>query len=146
MIDNLLVVCEGNVCRSPMASALLARALPDSLVVSAGTHALAGRAADPLAVQLMAERGVDIGAHVAASLTPAHVRNAQLILTMTGTQRALLETAYPFSRGKVHRLGEHDRLDVVDPYRRGPLIFKLALAQIEQSVLRWLDAIARLRH
>lgn len=140
------MVCEGNICRSPIATALLARDMPQVDVTSAGTHALVGHGASPVAVQLMDERGLDIRTHVATLLTPAHVRNAQLILTMTRVQCALIETNYPHARGKVYRLGEHDDLDVVDPYRRGPFIFELAMAQIEQGVSRWLGPIARLSH
>jgi protein-tyrosine phosphatase len=118
--------------------------MPEIGVTSAGTHALVGQAANPVAVQLMDERGLDIRAHIATLLTQAHVREAQLILTMTRAQRGLIETNYPHARGKVYRLGEQDDFDVVDPYRRGPFIFELAMSQIEQGVSRWLEPIARL--
>jgi protein-tyrosine phosphatase len=138
------MVCEGNICRSPIATALLARDMPLINVTSAGTHALVGQGADATAVRLMDERGMDIRTHVATRLTQAHVRHAQLILTMTRAQRGLIETNYPHARGKVYRLGEHDDLDVVDPYRRDAFIFELAMAQIEQGVSRWLEPITRL--
>jgi protein-tyrosine phosphatase len=141
---HVLMVCEGNICRSPMAAALLARDLPHLHVTSAGTHALVGQSASAEAVQLMDDRGSDIRAHVATLLTPAHVRHAHLVLTMTRLQRELIETNYPYARGKTYRLGHHDDLDVVDPYQRSSFIFELAVTQIEQGVSRWLDAIARL--
>jgi len=140
------MVCEGNICRSPIAAALLARDMPHVSVASAGTRALVGRAADPVAVQLMDDRGLDLRNHVATLLTPAHLRSADLVLTMTLAQRELIETNYPYARGKTYRLGDHDDLDVVDPYQRGPFIFELAMTQIEQGVSRWLDTIARLSH
>lgn len=146
MIDTILVVCEGNICRSPMAQALLAQRLPDVEVISAGTHALVGYGADPLATQLMSERGIDMDQHVATALEFAHVSAAQLILTMTRTQRELIEAKFPFARGKVYRLGEHDQLDVVDPYRRNRFIFEIATAQIEQGVSHWVGIIARMSY
>ncbi|MEA3126611.1 MAG: low molecular weight protein-tyrosine phosphatase [Caballeronia sp.] len=146
MTYHVLMVCEGNICRSPMAAALLARDMPEVEVTSVGTHALVGHGANAVAVQLMDERGLNIRAHVAVLLTAEHVRNAQLVLTMTRAQCELIETNHPYARGKIYRLGEHDNLDVVDPYQRGSFIFELAVAQIEQGVSRWLDTIARLSH
>jgi len=108
--------------------------------------ALTGRGADPVAIQLMGDRGLDISAHVSTPLTPSHVRNANLVLTMTRAQAELIQTNYPYVRGKTYRLGDHDNIDVVDPYQRGLFIFELAVAQIEQGVSRWLDTIARLSH
>jgi protein-tyrosine phosphatase len=91
-------------------------------------------------------RGIDMRAHVSTALTSAQVRGAQLILAMTRTQCRMIETAFPFARGRVYRLGEHDQLDIVDPYRRGRFTFEMAVAQIEQGVQRWLGAIAGLQH
>ncbi|PQV49950.1 low molecular weight protein-tyrosine-phosphatase [Paraburkholderia sp. BL21I4N1] len=145
-MSGVLMVCEGNVCRSPMAAALLNKALPQIPARSAGTRALAGRRAAPFAVALMDERGLDLRPHVAAPLTSAQVRSAQLILAMTRAQCGTIERVFPFARGKVYRLGEHDRLDIVDPYQRGRFTFEMAVAQIEQGVRRWLDAIAGLQH
>ena len=65
-ITHLLVVCVGNICRSPMAEALLRDALtgPEDIIVeSAGLGALVGQAADKHAVELMKERSIDITAH-----------------------------------------------------------------------------------
>ncbi|WP_213765135.1 low molecular weight phosphotyrosine protein phosphatase [Caballeronia sp. dw_19] len=140
------MVCEGNICRSPIAVAFLQRDMPLVGVMSAGTRALVGQGANSVAVQLMDDRGLNIRSHVSTLLTPEHVRNAHLVLTMTRAQRDLIEMNYPYARGKTYRLGDHDDLDVVDPYQRGPFIFELAVAQIEQGVSRWLDTIARLSH
>ena len=146
MMGGVLMVCEGNVCRSPVASALLRRDLPQLTVASAGTRALVGEHADPLAMQLAHEHGMDLEEHVATALNHGHVRVAELILTMTQAQRELIVKTYPFATGKVFRLGEHDQIDIVDPYRRHRTAFELAFAQIEHGVSNWLDVIARLAH
>jgi len=144
MIASILVVCEGNICRSPMAQALLARQFPTVRVDSAGCAALAGRGADPMAIELMAERGIDLGRHVAIGLNLEHMRSADLILTMTAEQRRRIEAGYPFSRGKVFRIGEFKKIDVVDPYRKGRLTFEMALSQIDDSLGRWIEKMNRI--
>ncbi|RQS69244.1 low molecular weight phosphotyrosine protein phosphatase [Burkholderia sp. Bp8963] len=146
MIDNILVVCEGNICRSPMAQALLAKALPLTRVRSAGCAALAGRGADPLAIELMAERGIDLGEHIAVDLNLQYMRSADLILTMTQSQRKRIEAGYPFSKGRVFRIGEFEKIDVIDPYRRGRSVFELALNQIDQSMERWVHKMNRIKN
>jgi protein-tyrosine phosphatase len=142
VIDNLLIICEGNICRSPIARALFARELPRATVVSAGTGALLGHGADPVAVELMDVRGIDLRGHSAMALNLQVVREAQLVLTMTQAQREYIETAYPFARGRVYRLC--DDVDVVDPYRQDRATFDTSVAQIERGVSRWLDVISRL--
>ena len=57
-IRHVLTVCLGNICRSPMAEGLLAAAMPDCEVASAGLGALSGHPADPIAQALMQERGL----------------------------------------------------------------------------------------
>ncbi|WP_213299548.1 low molecular weight protein-tyrosine-phosphatase [Paraburkholderia sacchari] len=146
MIDRVLVVCEGNICRSPLACAMLAQALPDIGFSSAGTHALIGEGADPLVLEMARERGVQLEKHVATALTDEQVRAADLILTMTKVQREQIEQAWPYARGKVYRLNENDGVDVVDPYQRHRVAFELAFAQIEHGVAHWSDVLAGLAH
>ena len=142
MIENVLVVCEGNICRSPLACAMLAHALPGIGFSSAGTHALVGEGADPTIAQLALERGVPLEGHVASPLTDERVRSADLIITMTKSQREQIEKAWPFARGKVFRLIEGEGIDIVDPYRRHRTTFDLAVAQIEHGVAHWRDVLA----
>ena len=66
MIRHVLVVCVGNICRSPMAEALLRRELRGQegfTVDSAGLGALVGHPASEYSVELMAEIGEDISGH-----------------------------------------------------------------------------------
>jgi protein-tyrosine phosphatase len=146
MIDTVLVVCEGNICRSPMAAALLSKRLPKINVLSAGTRALVGRNADALAIQLMTRERLDISTHVAKFVTLERVREANLVLTMTKEQRVFVETSYPFSKGRVYRLGEQNGYDVVDPYRAGIDVFETSLRQIQIGVTTWTNTILRLNN
>lgn len=143
MLETILMVCEANMCRSPMAESILADRLPRKTIMSAGLCALPGRRADSATAQLMHERGYDLSTHVTTSLTLAHAKAAHLILTMTLDQRSRIERAYPFTRGKVYRLGEHDDFDVTDPYLQSRAVYEESLAQIEVGIGNWIPGIRK---
>ncbi|HET8724076.1 MAG TPA: low molecular weight protein-tyrosine-phosphatase [Anaeromyxobacteraceae bacterium] len=137
MLNRVLVVCVGNICRSPMAEAMLRARLgrrPRFEVSSAGVGALVGYPADPFAVELMRERGLDIAAHRARQVTPELVAAHDLVLVMEkGHEGAVLSIA-PAARGKVHRIGRFGDFDVPDPYRQPRSAFEEALALIDRGI------------
>ena len=141
MIRQVLVVCIGNICRSPMAEGLIRQAVPGVQISSAGMSALVGRGADPIAVQIMAGVGVDISAHRARMLTDAIARDADLILVMDEQQKQQLAAQYPYARGKVFKLGEAARQDIPDPYRQYPEVFRTVFSLIETGVTEWVKRI-----
>jgi protein-tyrosine phosphatase len=143
-MKNVLVVCEGNVCRSPMAEGLLRAELPQGAVRSAGLGALVGHPADETAVRLMRERRIDISGHRAVQITRAMCLQADVVLVMDLPQRERVETLYPPTRGRVFRIGEYLKRDVPDPYRRPELVFRESLALIEQGLAEWLRRIRKL--
>lgn len=144
MIRHILVVCVGNICRSPMAEALLRRELrgQDGITVeSAGLGALVGHAASEHSVALMAEAGIDISAHRARQVHPDMVRDADLVLVMEARHKRAIDDADPTARGKVHRLGEWQDVDIDDPYRQPRHAYEDALRDIEQGVASWAKRI-----
>jgi protein-tyrosine phosphatase len=145
MIGSVLMVCEGNICRSPLAAALLARELPALDVMSAGTHALVGAPADAVVAELARANGIALDGHVATQLDAPLARAADLILTMTKRQREWVETAFPSARGKVFRLCDEHGADVADPYRRHRTVFDVAFAQIRQGISQWTRSLAEQR-
>lgn len=134
MIKNILVICIGNICRSPVAEGLLKHALPETSVRSAGIGAMIGHPADPFAVQLTQEQGIDINAHRAQSLAAWMVNEADIILTMDLEQKRFIEQKYTTSKGKVFRLGEFDKYDIPDPYRESLDVFRQTYGLIAQGV------------
>jgi protein-tyrosine phosphatase len=143
-MNQILTVCIGNVCRSPMAEALLVRALPGHQVRSAGISALIGRPAEPFAVQLMAEQGIDISEHRGQQISGQLVGWANVILVMDLEQKKYVETHYVASRGKVFRIGEAAKADVPDPYCESIDRFRVSLDVIEEGVQFWATRIPRL--
>ncbi len=143
-MNNVLVVCIGNICRSPMAEVILRAAMPNLHVVSAGLGALTGNPAEPIATLLMKRRGIDLSQHRAQQITLDHCRNADLILVMDVLQRSAVGERYPFSRGKIFRIAENLNKDVPDPYRRGEGAFEESLSLIDKGLEMWIDRISRI--
>ena len=141
MIKNVLIICIGNICRSPIGEALLAVAVqkthPEVVVSSAGLGALVGRPADPVSQELMQARGLDISAHRARQTTPELIFGSDLILTMSTEQQLQLEQEYPGARGRVHRIGKWGEYDISDPFKRPKTAFEHALILIEQGIDEW---------
>jgi protein-tyrosine phosphatase len=113
---GILVVCTGNICRSPIAEALLRRALERRLgddapaVSSAGVIGRAGGPAMEESVRAAAERGADISGHVVRRLERGQIRDADLIVTMAGEHRAEIGRAVPDAVAKTFTLKELVRL------------------------------------
>ena len=140
MTMNILLLCTGNVCRSPMAEGLLRQSLPVHELFSAGLCAQEGAPADPLAVELMWQLGVDISAHRARPLCSWMMREADLVLTMERAQQHFVQRRFPSAAAKVERLGGPD---IPDPYGLGLPAFQQALQLIREAVRGRLPRLRR---
>jgi len=142
----IVVVCTGNTCRSPMAEALLRRLLAERLgceetalgqfgieVASAGIAAASGSRASPEAVEAMRQRGLDIACHASQPLTENLVRDADLILTLTGGHRHAIVSRWPEVAARVATL-RADQGDVDDPIGAPSAVYRQCAAQIEQAL------------
>jgi protein-tyrosine phosphatase len=98
---HILTVCTANICRSPMAEALLQHALrgqPEPLkslkVISAGVAAHHGEHVSENSVVALRKVGIDISAHTAQPLTQELVQNALAIFCMTESHRAMIQLSF----------------------------------------------------
>jgi protein-tyrosine phosphatase len=139
MFNSILVVCVGNICRSPMGEYLLKRCAAGTpvTVASAGLGALVGKGADPLAVEVMREHGVDIAEHRARQLTGELVKAFELILVMEQWQQREIERLYPYARGRVHLLGKWREAEIADPYKKPREYFVEAFESIDKACEEW---------
>lgn len=146
MFNSLLIVCTGNICRSPVAESIFRQRLEASArwngrVRSAGLDALVDQGADPTVLGMMRERGFDLAPHRARQLTPEHVREADLVLVMETHQRDALLDLDPTARGKTFRLGHWIDADIPDPYRRGDDAHRATIELIVAASAPWLDRL-----
>ena len=123
MPSRVLLVCTGNVCRSPMAARLLVAGLPERAgdgaggvpVTSAGTGRLLGQPMTPLTAAIVARHGGDPGGHRARQLTPALLAEADLVLALTRDHRAAAAQMHPPVLRRVMTLREAARLAPLVP-------------------------------
>lgn len=93
---RVLVLCYGNICRSPYLQAALQRDLPGVLVTSAGFIGR-GRGVPPIALELGRRRGLDLSAHRSTLITPAIVRDADLVIVMDAEQARRVAASFPIT-------------------------------------------------
>jgi protein-tyrosine phosphatase len=143
-MQNVLTLCIGNICRSPLAEALLARELPQHRVWSAGLAAVIGSQADATSQVIAQEQGLDLSAHRAQQVSLFMCQQVDLILVMEQSHKAQLEQQFPLVRGKVFRLGQYGNFDIADPYRQPREAFDAAWTAIARGVADWAPRIRQL--
>ncbi len=139
--ENILVVCVGNICRSPIAAALLIDKFPQKNIDSAGLSAVVGHSADAKAQEVMRVDGLDMSDHVAKQIDEALVTTADLILTMSVNQTRWIEEQWPHCRGKTFRIGHWLDKDIADPYQHEKSVFETTRQDIIDSLEAWYDKI-----
>ena len=145
MINSILVVCTGNICRSPLGEALLRAGLAPSeiRVGSAGIGALDGYPADPVTREVARAHGVDLDAHVARQFTAQLGQDHSLILAMERLhRRAILEVA-PQLSGRI-MLFDHwtEGQGVPDPHKRERAFHDYTFTLIDAAARAWTQRLA----
>ena len=142
MFNKILVVCVGNICRSPTAERLLRQYQPGLSVDSAGLGALVGRSAESTATSVAAEHNLSLDGHCARQISGRMCRDYDLILAMEKKHIARLCEIAPEMRGKVMLFGHWDgEREIPDPYRKSREAFEAVYTLLDQSARQWAQAL-----
>lgn len=150
---NILLVCTGNTCRSPMAECLMKDALakrfhckidqlPEHgiMVASAGVAAQEGCRASRESVTVMAQRDLDLSLHESQGVSESLVQSADLILTMTQSHKKALLSYFPMAAARTHVLSGGGE-DVSDPIGGSLAVYEECAAQIQGYIDLWAKQI-----
>lgn len=144
MFKRILVVCVGNICRSPTAEFLLRRQLPLLNISSAGLGALVGHDMENTARSVAESHNLNCPKHEARQLTANLCREADLILVMESKHRDGVAQICPEARGKVFLLAQGQEIqNIPDPYRKGRFVFEDVYMQIEAACKCWAERLTR---
>lgn len=147
MISRVLVLCVGNICRSPMAEALLKEGFRrkgmDKLEVrSAGISTTDGRPTDENARSVMHSSHLDSSEHLSQRVSRKLIVWAELILVMEDFQKQYIESEFPEARGKVFLIGHWSGVQVPDPYRGHYSLFEASYQLLSQCSDDWVKRLS----
>ena len=147
---RVIFVCQGNICRSPFAEALLrTRLLDQARPVSVGSFGMLprpGRPTPDIGIAVAAAKGIDLRAHRSAHLSRAEAEAATVVFAFDEINRRAILDRYPDLRAPILRLGDvapEPIGNIDDPIDGGPPVYQAAYDAIETSVAalaRWLNA------
>lgn len=148
MFNSILVVCVGNICRSPTAEYILKSKINelnlDIKVSSAGLGALVGHPIDKTAKDILEEHGINgSDAHKARQLTREMLSNNDIILVMEESHINSIVDMAPYVKGKVFLLGKwiNDK-EIQDPYKRSKEVFEIVFNFIFKASESWIQKIS----
>lgn len=142
MIRNVLVVCIGNICRSPYGEYVLRdlaqKANAETRFSSAGLGALVGKPADPEVTSLALREGLDLSDHRARQFSRDLGAHADLILVMEARHRRDIQAIAPELSGRTMLLGHWTGgNDIADPYRQSSDFHAVIQGQIRKACEAW---------
>ncbi len=138
MFNNILVVCMGNICRSPTGERLLQRYFPEKTVHSAGIIAKNGMPAYDSAIRIAEQHSLSLENHQSRRLTSELCNKADLILVMENDHIAKIHQQFPETRGKVMLFGQWiNKTEIPDPHKRSDEMFEHVYQLMEKASMTW---------
>lgn len=138
MFNSLLIICTGNICRSPMAERILRQLLPDMKIDSAGVKALVDYPADETALLTACSHGVLLNSHKGRQFTKQLGRQYDLLLVMEKRHIEYVTRIAPEARGKTLLLGHWlQQNEIPDPYHQSQEAFNFVYQLIDRACQSW---------
>ena len=144
-LRRVLVICHGNICRSPFGEALIAVRAPALEVRSAGLHASDGNPADLQAIACAQRMGVSLVAHRSQLATNDLLGWADLILVMQGAHVAEIARRFPSCVGRVRLLGDYlpePPYGLPDPWGEADEVFDRVFTRLRAAADRLVARIS----
>ncbi len=137
---RILILCQGNIIRSPFAASLVAQALGEDrqiFIASAGVAATAGRPPHPVALELATTRSVDLRSHAASPVSAERIAASDAIFAMDVPQLVWLWRHFPEARSRTFLLtclAPETELEIRDPYAGTQTQFQECFDHISRAV------------
>lgn len=142
MFNSILIICTGNICRSPIGERYLRKMLPDKVIDSAGLDALVDSPADSNASLVAEKNGLSLERHKGRQFTASIGRRYDLILVMEKNHIEQIGKISPELRGKTMLYSYWlNKKDIPDPYRKSYEAFESVYKLIEQAGACWVEKL-----
>jgi protein-tyrosine-phosphatase len=151
-MPSILIVCTANICRSPLAMAILEARLAEDAetsdwkVESAGTWALEGERAARFSQAAASQRGLDLSNHLSRNVNREMMKSFDLILTMERGQKEALTAEFPESADQIFMVSElvGGMYDIYDPIGGPYSDYENTAAELERIFKEGLEHLKEL--
>jgi protein-tyrosine phosphatase len=145
--QKILVVCHGNICRSPYMQAVLQRSLPDLTVTSAGFVG-SDRPVPDVSLALCAKRGLDLSRHRSRPILQSMVSDADLVIVMDPDQERQIRRGFRIERRRIVIAGDLDRSfdatrAIRDPWNLSSDVFEASFDRLDRCAAALVSIVQR---
>jgi protein-tyrosine phosphatase len=149
-VRSILVVCHGNICRSPYLEAVLRREMPAVSVTSAGL-VVPDRPVPTNSLAVSAERGLDLSAFRSRPLSSVNAREIDLVIVMDPDQGHHLSRMFGVSPKRIIVAGDLDPMKaktraIRDPWRQSLKVFRASFDRLDRCAATIATLMPYARH
>jgi protein-tyrosine phosphatase len=144
MFDSILIVCAGNICRSPVGERLMMKYLPAKKITSAGINALVGQPADATTLVVAKKNGLSLEGHVAKQIDRNLCLSNDLILVMEKKQMDSIYKISAETRGKIMLFGHwNEKIEISDPYNKSLEAHEYVYKVLNICAQKWANVLCQ---